>query len=127
MPVNVRTMKLFGGGKERFPFENTEQKSEAPKKKTGLFASMNEWGKQSLMEAATKPRSLVCPQGIITYGLYAEKDAQVTQGALLGYLFSPEEIETKVKEILAVNPDALADENVQRSLGINILSFKKSG
>jgi hypothetical protein len=85
--------------------------------------SLNELGFSLLVDKVTEPRIVTCPQGVVSYTA-----RNVRVGSVFRQLASPEEIDAKIREILAISPDMpLAKlRKFGEDMGILIRSFEKA-
>lgn len=67
-------------------------------------------------------RVLSCPEGTLVYQL-AERDDPI---ALLKHHLRPGDIDQKIREILAANPNVEFTPELQAALGITIISYQKT-
>jgi hypothetical protein len=84
--------------------------------------SLNELGFSILVDKVAQPRIVTCPQGVVSYTIANARVGNVGQ-----HLVAPDEIDEKIREILAVTPDlSLAKlRKFGQDLGISIRSFER--
>ena len=95
-------------------------KKEAPTEKPRR-SFLRDFGRGVFVDAIHKPRLVVCPQGVVTYTLAANPGTRI-----LGHLLNPERVDTRIREILAANPDTVFTPELQRALGITVEDFQKT-
>lgn len=94
-------------------------------KKPKLFSNLDRLGHSFFTEAVQKPRIVTCLQGVVTYTIPLENpDA----GAILQHVLDPQEIDRKIREILAITPDISLEKLVRfgQAMGISISDFEKA-
>lgn len=95
-------------------------------KKPKLFSDLDRLGREAFLEAVQKPRIVTCPQGVVTYTMAQEGSRRI--GSVLEQLLGPEEIEKKIREILAVAPGITLAKlrKLGQDMGITIRAFEKA-
>ena len=94
--------------------------------KTPKFLSdLDQLGRNAFLEAVQKPHILVCPQGVVTYTIPHENPSV---GTILQQVFDPQEIDGKIREILAVTPDLTLERLTEfgQAIGISITNFERA-
>ena len=94
-------------------------------KKPKFLSGLDQLGRDAFLEAVQKPHILVCPQGVVNYTIPHENPSV---GTILQQVFDPQEIDGKIREILAVTPDLTLERlrEFGQAMGILIRDFEKA-
>lgn len=86
--------------------------------------SLREVRDRIVIEGATEPRIVTCPQGVVVYTIPDKPSVR----NVIRMTFDFKRIDEQIKDVLAAAPDAdlKADLDLQRGLGIKILSVRRN-
>ncbi len=88
--------------------------------------TLNELGFAIVANRVTRPRIVTCPQGVVSYTIAPQANPNI--GSVLQRLFKPEDIDNKIRDILAASPGLTLAKlrKFGRAMGISIHDFEKA-